>query len=34
MTERTRSISLEVLLVVCLGAGGFGTCATTPEIGG
>ena len=34
MTERTRWIGLVVFLVVCLGAGGLGAVATTPEIEG
>ena len=34
MTERTRWIGLVVFIVVCLGAGGLGAIATTPEIEG
>jgi tryptophan-rich sensory protein len=34
MTERIRWIGLVVFLVVCLGAGGLGAVATTPEIEG
>ena len=34
MTKRTRWIGLVVFVVVCLGAGGLGAIATTPEIEG
>jgi len=34
VTERTRWIGLAVFIVVCLGAGGLGAVATTPEIEG
>ncbi len=34
MTERTRWIGLIVFVVICLGAGGLGAIATTPEIEG
>ena len=34
MTKRTRWIGLLVILIVCLGAGGLGAIATTPEIDG
>jgi hypothetical protein len=34
MTGRTRWIGLVFFLVVCLGAGGLGAIATTPEIDG
>lgn len=34
MTERTRWIGLAVVLGLCLGAGGLGAIATTPEIDG
>lgn len=34
MTERTRWIGFAVFLVICLGAGGLGAIATTPEIDG
>ena len=34
MTERTRWIGLAVFIVACLGAGGLGAIATTPEIEG
>ena len=34
MTQRTRWIGLAVVLVVCLGVGGLGAIATTPEIEG
>ena len=34
MTQRTRWIGLAVFLVLCLGAGGLGAIATTPEIDG
>lgn len=34
MTERKRWIGLVVFIVVCLGAGGLGAIATTPEIEG
>ena len=34
MTERTRWIGLVIFIVVCLGAGGLGAIATTPEIEG
>ena len=34
MTQRTRCIGLAVCLVACLGAGGLGAIATTPEIEG
>jgi len=34
MTERTRWIGLVVFIVVCIGAGGLGSIATTPEIEG
>jgi tryptophan-rich sensory protein len=34
MTERTRWLGLVVFIVVCLGAGGLGAIATTPEIEG
>ncbi len=34
MRERTRWIGLVVFIVVCLGAGGLGAIATTPEIEG
>jgi tryptophan-rich sensory protein len=34
VTERTRWIGLAVFIVVCLGAGGLGAIATTPEIEG
>jgi tryptophan-rich sensory protein len=34
MTQRTRGIGLIVFMVVCLGAGGLGAIATTPEIEG
>ena len=34
MTGRTRRIGLVFFLVVCLGAGGLGAIATTPEIDG
>lgn len=34
MTERTRWIGLIVWVAVCLGAGGLGAMATTPEIAG
>ena len=34
MTERTRWIGLVVFIIVCLGAGGLGAIATTPEIEG
>lgn len=32
MTQRTRWIGLIILIVVCLGVGGLGAIATTPEI--
>ena len=32
MTQRTRWIGLAIFLVACLGAGGLGAIATTPEI--
>lgn len=34
MTESTRWLGLLVILIVCLGAGGLGAIATTPEIDG
>ncbi|MFO1044520.1 MAG: TspO/MBR family protein [Planctomycetaceae bacterium] len=34
MTERTRWIGFTFFLVICLGAGGLGAIATTPEIDG
>ena len=34
MTERTRWIGLVIFIAVCLGAGGLGAIATTPEIEG
>jgi benzodiazapine receptor len=34
MTERTRWIGLAIFIIVCLGAGGLGAIATTPEIEG
>ena len=34
MTETQRWIGLVIFIVVCLGAGGLGAFATTPEIGG
>ncbi|MGE0605871.1 MAG: TspO/MBR family protein [Pirellulales bacterium] len=34
MTERMRWFGLVVLIVICLGAGGLGAVATTPEIDG
>jgi benzodiazapine receptor len=34
MTERTRWIGLAIFLAICLGAGGLGAIATTPEIDG
>ena len=34
MTERTRWIGLAIFLGICLGAGGLGAIATTPEIDG
>ena len=34
MTKRTRWIGLAVFIAICLGAGGLGTWATTPEIQG
>jgi tryptophan-rich sensory protein len=34
MTKGTRSVGLIVFLVLCLGAGGLGAIATTPEIEG
>lgn len=34
MTERTRWIGLAFLLIVCVGAGGLGAVATTPQIEG
>ncbi len=34
MSQATRWIGLVVFVVVCLGAGGLGAIATTPEIDG
>ena len=34
MMQRTRGIGLVIFIVVCLGAGGLGAIATTPEIEG
>ena len=34
MTKRTRWIGLIIFIFVCLGAGGLGVIATTPEIEG
>ena len=34
MKERTRWLSLVLFILICLGAGGLGAIATTPEIDG